>query len=135
MIFNPNNATGLSSIFSKKYAIDEISGAIYKVKPEVIEKLVLAHKSFNRKSDLALDPQKDVLKFISKAEGIWNNHLEFDGVKYWDDKRDFPYICEYEINPLPSDSLYREDLLYFLKNDKKKAQDKKEEIEESQRYD
>ena len=36
LIYNPNNAKGLGSLFQKKHEIDEVSGAIYRVKPEVI---------------------------------------------------------------------------------------------------
>ncbi|EAS07102.1 oxysterol-binding protein (macronuclear) [Tetrahymena thermophila SB210] len=135
LIYNPNGSSGLSSLFSKKSVIDEVSGAIYKVKPHVIKMLQEAHKPMAKKGELALDLNNDVLQLISKAEGIWCRYLEFDGMRYWDDSKDFPYMCEYEMNPLPSDSRYRYDLLYFQKNDKKKSQDMKEEMEEAQRYD
>jgi hypothetical protein len=39
--------------------------------------------------------------------------MSFDGVKYWDNEVDTPYELFYETNPLPSDSLYRKDLLYL----------------------
>lgn len=68
------------------------------------------------KTKLAIDPNKDIVHLISQAKGIWSKYLEFDGVRYWDDEKDFPYVCEYETNPLPSDSKFREDLLYFQKN-------------------
>lgn len=72
-----------------------------------------AHKTLAKKSDISLDPKKDIIELISKAEGIWCKYLDFDGIRYWDDSKDFPYMCEYEINPLPSDSRFRYDLLYF----------------------
>lgn len=56
IIYNPNNASGISSLFSKKYAIDEIQGALYRVKPEVIPRFLAAHKTFGKKTDLQIDP-------------------------------------------------------------------------------
>ncbi len=79
---------------------------------------------------MQLDLNKDVVELVSRCTGIWNSFIEFDDIKYWDDKKDFPYRCEYEVNPLPSDCRYRNDLLYLIKNDLKKSQNEKELMEE-----
>jgi len=71
------------------------------------------HKPLSRNLDFALDPTTDILQLISKLEGFWCKYIDFDGVRYWDDSRDEPYVCEYENCPLPSDARFREDLLYF----------------------
>ena len=40
IVYNPNNTKGLSSLFSKKFPIDEISGAIYRITPAATQKLM-----------------------------------------------------------------------------------------------
>ncbi|EGR34457.1 PH domain protein [Ichthyophthirius multifiliis] len=136
IIYNPNNANGFTSLFSKKNQIDEFIGCIYKVHPGVCDKFMEAHKSLSKKQqEVSLDMNKDIVELISRASGIWNSHIDFDDVRYWDDSQDFPYRCEYEVNPLPSDSRFRIDMLYLLKNDLKKSQAEKELMEEVQRHD
>ena len=46
-------------------------------------------------------------EFISSVDGVWHNYVNFDGVEYWRDDKEDPYLLEYEKNPLPSDSVYR----------------------------
>ena len=67
---------------------------------------------------MAIDPQKDCVEFISKLDGIWHEKLNFDGINYWDSSKDFPYILEYENNPLPSDSRFRQDVIFLNLGDK-----------------
>ena len=58
IIYNPNDKGLIGNLFSKKsHKIDEIAGAIYRVKPEVIERLLAAHK-YNSKTckGMAIDP-------------------------------------------------------------------------------
>ncbi len=85
LIYNPNNTKGLASIFSKRSLIDEVSGCLYRVHPNVIKVLLDASRPMANKNELAIDPNKDVVQLLSKAEGIWSKYLEFDGVRYWDD--------------------------------------------------
>ena len=37
--------------------------------------------------------------------------MEFDQEKYMDLSKEFPYMFEYENNPLPSDSTFRSDVI------------------------
>lgn len=69
------------------------------------------------------------------VEGQWTKSLTIDGVKYWD-RDDYP-LANYYNSPfiLPSDSTFRVDLNYFIKNDEVEAQNWKEKMEEIQRYD
>jgi hypothetical protein len=125
IIYNPNDAGIIGNLFSsKKVMVDEISGAIYKVKPDVIKGLLDAHKfnSTTRKKFM-IDPNKDVEEYISKLEGIWHSKCCFDGTVYWDSSRscDWPYYIDYEPACLPSDSIFRMDCIYLIMNDLNKA--------------
>lgn len=53
----------------------------------------------------------------------------FDKEVYFDDSRDLPHILEYEAGPLPSDSIFRSDLIWLNINDKVKSQEEKESLE------
>ena len=44
---------------------------------------------------------------------MWHNHVIFDGKEYWNAKVDFPFMCEYDQNLLPSDSMYRTDIIWL----------------------
>ncbi|KRX03923.1 hypothetical protein PPERSA_12128 [Pseudocohnilembus persalinus] len=135
VIYNPNDKGTISNLFSKsKVKIDEIGGAIYKVKQEIVDKLLEQHK-VNSKLNTVINPQTDIEEYVSKIEGIWHSKLIFDGEVYWDTNRDFPYPIEFEENPLPSDSNYREDMTYFQLNNLNKAQEIKESMEQKQRED
>ena len=132
VLFNVNEVSGLKGLFQKRdYFIDEIGGGIYKVKPEVITKYESSKKPFK----LELNYETDVVETISKITGQWTSKLEFDGVKYWDIDNDRPFLLEYEQNCLPSDSNFRDDVLFLRMGKKEEAQLKKNEGENSQRYD
>ena len=131
--FNVNEIGGFGGLFQKKesYSIDEIGGGIYKVKPETIEKYRTAKKHHK----LTLDQNTEVIETISKVKGEWTSYVEFDGKRYWDIEKDKPFLLEYENNPLPSDCNYRDDVILMRMGNRPAAQLKKNEGENSQRYD
>lgn len=133
VLFNVNEVGGFSGLFQKKesYSIDEIGGAIYKVKPDAIDKFLLAKKHYK----VSLDPAKDIVETLCKIKGEWTSHVEFDGKRYWDIEKDKPFLLEYEENPLPSDCNYRDDVILMRMGNRPAAQLKKNEGENSQRYD
>jgi len=132
VLFNVNEVGGFKGLFQKKdYFIDEIGGGIYKVKPDVINRYETAKKPFK----LELNYENDVVETISKIKGEWTSNVEFDGIKYWDIEKDRPFLLEYEPNCLPSDCNFRDDVLFLRMGKKEEAQLKKNEGENSQRYD
>ena len=84
---------------------------------------------------LELNYENDVVETISKIKGEWTSNVEFDGIKYWDIEKDRPFLLEYEPNCLPSDCNFRDDVLFLRMGKKEEAQLKKNEGENSQRYD
>lgn len=110
--------------------MDEIGGAIYRVKPEVMDKFMscVPHNR-TRGTKLAIDPSKDIEEFISKIDGVWHNNVRFDDVEYWNVDKDSPHILEFEQCPLPSDSKFRKDIIYLSMNNKVQSQNFKEDIE------
>lgn len=57
--------------------------------------------------------QNDILSTIS---GSWLHQLYFDGVKYWDIDEDIPTYIKPVYNCLPSDSRFREDLIWLYRS-------------------
>lgn len=72
IIYNPNRKSGLSSLFGKSHKIDEISGVIYEVHPHVIAELEKLHKPMVDRKQYQLNLETDVVRMLSRAEGIWN---------------------------------------------------------------
>lgn len=133
LLFNPfDNGGILGSLFSsqRSHKMDEIGGAIYRVRPEVMNKFMscVPHSKTNS-SKLAINPSKDVEEFISRVDGIWHHNVKFDGTEYWNVERDSPHVLEYEADPLPSDSLFRPDIIYLKMGKNQQSQTNKELIE------
>jgi len=59
---------------------------------------------------------KDMVKPICEISGSWLRSLVMDGKTYWDISRDIPERYKPEINVLPSDWRYREDLIWLKYN-------------------
>ena len=66
--------------------------------------------------------QSDIIEKLGVVSGRWPLQLKIDGVTYYDVIKDVPDKMVHEIYPLPSNSNYREDLLYRKKNDLSRSQ-------------
>mmetsp|Transcript_34336 Transcript_34336/g.35628 ORF Transcript_34336/g.35628 Transcript_34336/m.35628 type:complete len:421 (+) Transcript_34336:44-1306(+) len=74
-------------------------------------------------------------KVVSTISGSFLSHIDFDGVRYWDIRDNFPIsLIDYEKN-LPSSCVYREDRVLLEQNKVEDAQVAKEKIENIQRGD
>ena len=133
MTFNPDKKGLVGGLFSKQQnPSDYFSGSIYQVNKKCIDKMKSA-KVLNKFDGINI--KEDVVKEICKISGIWHKYFEFDGVKYWEFGKTDAYELEYERNPLPSDAIYREDIISWKSEDVQKSQCIKEKIENSQRDD
>ncbi|CAD8071612.1 unnamed protein product [Paramecium primaurelia] len=131
--FNPKDKNaGFFGSSSQK--IDQFIGKVCKVTPECIQKCLKAHKT-NSGIKLKILPQEILDTYNINIKGRWTSFLQFDNVTYWDIEIHRPYILELESCPLPSDCLYRLDLLYMKMKDNQKGQDVKEQMEVDQRKD
>lgn len=103
-----------------------IEGLIYNAK---------SNKTFNPKARTNHD-LKDVDETICTVEGSWTDMCIIGDKKYWDMK-EYKVIPNIPVsNPLPSDSRYREDLIWIWKGDTNEyAQNWKIALEECQRKD
>lgn len=133
--FNPDKKGMFSGMLSKqKTANDYFKGVVYELKEAAIDKMIkglLAKKysGLNFKEDLASPTE------ISVCEGVWHDYLEIKGKKFWELKDFQAFQLEYEDHPLPSDCLYREDLIVWRGADLEEAQKMKEKLENIQRAD
>ena len=50
---------------------------------------------------------------LGSYEGIWHKYLEFDDNRFWSFNDLIAHKLVYEKNPLPSDSIYRKDSIYW----------------------
>ena len=74
-------------------------------------------------------------KVLSSFTGSYLSHIDFDGKRYWDIRRNID-IEEYPIkNQIKSSSIYRNDSLLLYEKKLDEAQDAKIELEEIQRRD
>jgi hypothetical protein len=72
---------------------------------------------------------------LSNIEGEWSDFVSFDDKVYWQQEK-FTYDPMVKMDfTLPSDSLYREDLILFKHGYQDSAQDAKICMEELQRHD
>ena len=74
-------------------------------------------------------------KILSKFKGSYLSYIEFDGVRYWDIRRNID-IDYYPVkDQIKGSSIYREDCQLLYERKMPEAQKAKEKIEELQRYD
>jgi hypothetical protein len=74
-------------------------------------------------------------KILSKFKGSYLSYIEFDGVRYWDIRRNID-IDYYPVkDQIKGSSIYREDCQLLYERKMQEAQKAKEKIEELQRYD
>ena len=67
----------------------------------------------NLKKNNNIFTQNDIISTIS---GSWLRQLYFDGIKYWDIDEDIPTYIKPVYNCLPSDSRFREDLIWLYRS-------------------
>jgi hypothetical protein len=72
---------------------------------------------------------------LSNIEGEFTSNLKFDGELFWEHSQySYPQLLRMGYT-LPSDSTFREDLIYLKKGDEEMAQKFKVKLEEIQRKD
>ena len=133
--FNPDKKGMISGMLSRqKTANDYFKGVVYEMKEAGIEKMTkgILNKKYN-----GINFKEDVSNMaeISVCEGIWHEYMEIKGKKYWEFKNFQAYKLEYEEKALPSDCLYREDLIVWRSHNVEEAQKIKEKLEVIQRND
>ena len=74
-------------------------------------------------------------KVVSVLRGSYLSHIEFDGVRFWDIRENFPISVIEKSKNLPSSALTRDDRRLLEEGKAKEAQEAKEKIENLQRYD
>eukprot|EP00828_Plagiopyla_frontata_P032168 TRINITY_DN4197_c0_g1_i1.p1 TRINITY_DN4197_c0_g1~~TRINITY_DN4197_c0_g1_i1.p1 ORF type:complete len:574 (+),score=57.56 TRINITY_DN4197_c0_g1_i1:565-2286(+) len=127
-----------TSIFSKsQHPIDYFKGAIYKVKKQFVEQLNELAKSYKNidKMHALFKPKEHVIDIIHEISGIWHKYLQIDDERIWDFYQEIPHVILHEKHPLPSDSIYRKDLIMWQSRNYENAQAAKEELENIQRAD
>lgn len=133
--FNPDKKGFLGNLFLKPATpCDTFIGSTYKVTEDCMKRL-LSCKPVNKFNYYGINKKAEVVEEINKVRGIWHEYLMIDDKKFWDIKEHVPYVLEYENDPLPSDSVYREDANVWKSGNVEKAQIAKEKLEEIQRSD
>lgn len=79
--------------------------------------------------------KKGEINIYSKLEGCWTKDMKIDDVLVWEYTKYRPQRVVYVNNPLPSDCRFRTDLIALLNHDYVKAQEQKDELENTQRND
>jgi hypothetical protein len=124
--FNPDERSFLNKLVTKKETFpDYIKGIITNISNNT---------KFNKEKDFyeIIDKKKNVL---SEVEGEFTSFLNFDGKCFWEFKEgNYPKIYRQEFT-LPSDSYFREDLHFLIKNQEDVAGAYKNIMEERQRAD
>ena len=91
-------------IFFKQKRFDEFVGKIYKYDPIL---------NLQKKEPTKIAEIKDIQKEICNLQGSWLKELIIDGKEYWNIETMHPFQPIYVPNPMPSDTRYREDLIWL----------------------
>ena len=116
-------------LFSKKRS-DLLEGKIYTMKKDFVEKKIKNKKDKEKEDMKFLDMDQE----IGNIEGSWLDNLVIGGEEVWNLNKIMPIRQVPEENPLPSDSRFREDLIFVKYNDIKMADKWKVKLEERQRF-
>ena len=76
----------------------------------------------------------DFEESLLNVSGSWLKSLKIGEETMWNIDRDLPSTFVPVENPLPSDSRFREDMLWTKRNNQKYAQEWKLKLEERQRF-
>ncbi len=82
-----------------------------------------------------IEELNDIKTEIARVKGSWLDKVEINGVNYWAADRVKLSEFIYQNNPLPSDSRFREDLIWLRRNKIDYADKWKDAIEIRQRHD
>ena len=133
--FNPDKKGFIENLFVKSTTpCDFFTGSTYKVTEDCMKRL-LKCKPINKFLYYGINKKSEIVEEINKIRGVWHEYLMIDDKKYWDLKEHVAYELEYETDPLPSDSTYREDTNVWKSGNVEKGQMAKEKLEEIQRAD
>lgn len=58
-------------------------------------------------------PKEHVIDILHEISGIWHKYLDIDNERVWDFYKEIPHMIIHEKYPLPSDSIYRKDLIVW----------------------
>lgn len=98
----------------EKLGSADLAGGIFKVRPEFGEKVL---QQTGKKSFEGLKPE-DVLESCCFLSGKWYGNISFDQVPYKSvTDGPFPQKCERLKYLLPSDSIFREDIIFKIWKD------------------
>jgi hypothetical protein len=129
--YNPQSDTGfLGGLFGKQASdIDNVEGKIWKVHGQFVD-------AFRWRKMPTLSEKYDVEEEICNVEGNWLSHLSFSDVKYWSIYEVRPLkLIDLPNKALPSDSTFRQDIIYRKLNEIEKAEDEKRVLEEMDQKD
>ena len=113
---------------SQKKAMDAFHGKLYRYKKG---RLSVSQKKMEKIEDLNFNDLEENLLNVS---GSWLESLKIGEETMWNIDRDLPSTFVPIENPLPSDSRFREDMIWTKRNNKKHAQEWKLKLEERQRF-
>lgn len=125
LIFNPTGK-GFFSIGKQAQPVDYFEGTVCRVKPSFFEQFPKKKRA---------PKESEIVEKLGKVHGIWNLFIKYEDEILIDFDREFPTTMEYDTNPLPSDSNWREDIEYRKLRETSRAQLEKERLEVLQRND
>ena len=117
---------------------DGFRGKIWKVNPKKFKDIPFGKKiaTDNYKKVRDAFDEKDLAEEISTFCGNYLDGLEFDAKEYWNLKTSkVPHNAYWQENPLPSDSRFREDLIWLYYGDRQLGAKWKTEMESVNRRD
>lgn len=136
IIMGSESTKGLASWFSKGKT-EFFKGKLYEYNKEIHEEILKLETQnfYGMLEKICL--MEDVITQIEEISGSWYENLYYNDKLYWDFKQDYDLqkIKIHEENPLPSDSRFREDLLWLEYKNIDYAQNWKHKLEAQQRKD
>ena len=116
-----NNLRAFVQFAKDSKHISEIKGYIFKYQfPDNYKfNFDKEYEAFNKIDINNLNKNNNIFTandIISTISGSWLHQLYFDGVKYWDIDEDIPTYIRPVYNCLPSDSRFREDLIWLYRS-------------------
>jgi len=133
--FNSDDKGLVGNLFSRKsIEADKVSGKLYQLRAWAMKDLYSKNPKSNTK--WTLEHEKHVSKELETIEGRWTKYLAFNGKSYWNIEEVKPFLLiDIPNKALPSDSNFREDLIYRKLGDFENGQLAKERMEDAQRAD